>query len=124
MLYIGHFSFDGFEENPKHGYFTCLVAANSVEESLDRFRNLLSRIANDSEIFQDVSSVYLDVVTEVKEVPPVAFLMHMATRGGELAASISTSLPQPDRRYWEAFAIAPDSQGQEVVEIEPFMSFQ
>jgi hypothetical protein len=124
MFYIGHFSFNGFEEQPKHGYFTCLVNANSVEESLDRFKNLLSRLAKESETFRDVSSVYLDVVTEVKEVPPVAFLAHMVTRGGELDLSISTSLPEPDTKYWEAFAIAPDSQGEEVVEIEPFMTFQ
>lgn len=124
MFYIGHFSFDGFKERPKHGYFTCLVTANNVEESLDRFKNLLTRLAKENEIFQDVSSVYLDVVTQIKEVPPVAFLAHMVTRSGGLAPSISTSLPEPDRRYWEAFAIAPDSQGQEVVEIEPFMTFQ
>jgi hypothetical protein len=124
MFYIGHFSFNGFEEKPKHGYFTCLVDAKSVEEALDRFRNLFSRLSADSEIFRDVSSVYLDVVTQVKEVPPVAFLAHMVTRGGELDPAISTSLPEPDRRYLEAFAIAPDSQEGEIVEIEPFMTFQ
>lgn len=124
MLYIGHFSFNGFEDNPKHGYFTCLVHANSVEESLDKFRNLLSKLAKDSEIFGDVSSVYLDVVTQLKQDPPVAFLAHMVTRGGELTPSISTSLPEADKRYWEAFAIAPDSEDKEAVEIEPFVTFQ
>lgn len=123
MFYIGHFSFNGFEENPKHGYFTCLVDANNVDESLDRFRNLFSRLAKESEIFQDVSGVYLDVVTEVKEVPPVAFLAHMVTRGGGLGPSISTSLPEPDKRYWEAFAVAPDTEEDEAVEIQPFMTF-
>jgi hypothetical protein len=124
MLYIGHFSFNGFEEKPKHGYFTCLVDASSVEESLDKFRNLLGRLADDGEVFQDVSSVYLDVVTEVKEIPPVAFLAHMATRNGELTSSISTSLPEPDKRYWEAFAVAPESKDDEAVEIKPFMNFK
>lgn len=124
MLYIGHFSFNGFENHPKHGYFTCLVDANSVEESLDRFKDLLGKLVNDSELFREVSSVYLDVVTEVKEVLPVASLAHMVTRGGELTASISTSLPEPDRRYLEAFAVAPESEDDDHIDIDPFMNFK
>lgn len=94
-----------------------------MEESLDRFRNLLDKLAGDREVFRDVSSIYLDVVTEVKEIPSVAFLAHMVTRGGELTSSISTSLPESDRRYCEAFAVAPDGEYDDSVGIEPFMTF-
>jgi hypothetical protein len=124
MLYMGFFSFDGFEDKPNHGYFTCVVNADTVDDSLARFQHLLENMkkANDHTL-ADVANIYLDAVIEVKKMPSEGFLAHMITREGELDNSISVVLPHVDDTCAQAFTMAPEETAATDEEMEPFMSF-
>jgi hypothetical protein len=122
MLYVGHFSLDGFEDKPRHGYLTSLVDAGSVDEALDRFRKLLEGFQGERDVFNDVASIYLDVVIQVKKVPPKGILAHMVTRPGELSPAITSMLPDLDENYCEAYSVAPEGEEGQEVAINPFVT--
>jgi hypothetical protein len=123
MLYMGFFSFEGFENKPNHGYFTCVVHADDVETSLSRFRHLLEKMQKADDTLAGVTNVYLDTVIEVKQVPAEGFLAHMITREGKLDDSISVVLPHVEDTSAQAFTMAPEETEAADEEIEPFMSF-
>ncbi|MDZ7695391.1 MAG: hypothetical protein U5R49_00185 [Deltaproteobacteria bacterium] len=123
MLYIGCFSFDGFEAKPLHGHFTCAVNADNVDASMDRFRRLLENAQKRGDTLTDVSTIYLDTVVEVKEVPSEGFLVHMISREGELTNSTSVVLPHVGDDVAQAFNMAQEETEGEDIEMEPFMSF-
>lgn len=108
MIYLGHFSFNGFENDPRHGYLTSLVAAGSIDEALNRFRALLEGLQRKGNVFNDVAGIYLDVVIQIKKVPPEGILAHMVTRPGELSPAISSMMPDLNEEYCEAYSVAPD----------------
>ena len=118
MLYMGYFSFDGYTEKPVHGYFSCVVEADDVDGAMDKFRALLDQTRKETDTLQDVESVYLDVVIELKQVPSNGFLAHKISREGELETGISTALPEVNQTMAQAFTMADEGK-----ELEPFMSF-
>ena len=123
MLYLGHFSFNGFEDDPRHGYLTSLVEAGSIDEALDRFRKLLEGFQRERDVFNDVADIYLDVVIQVKRVPPEGIVAHMVTRPGELPPAISSTLPNLDEAYCEAYSVAPENEDRQgEVTIDPFVT--
>ena len=125
MIYLMHFSFEeNHVEKPRHGYLTCLVEADNVGESLKKFRDLIHGLRRDGEIFQTATSIYLDDLVQIKKIPSEGLLAHMVARKGELPDCISSSLPGVDEKYCESFSPTPDSDDEEQVEIEPFMTFE
>ena len=124
MLYLAHFSFDEHGDEQNHGYFTCVVKADSVDDSLDKFHALISKLRRETEVFQDVIKIYLDDVIQIKQVPSEGFLAHWETRIGEPPPSISTSLPGVDEEYCQAFGPVPEIDDEEGFEVEPFMAFE
>ncbi|MFP3912225.1 MAG: hypothetical protein ACLFUT_09100 [Desulfobacteraceae bacterium] len=118
MLYMGYFSFDGYTEKPVHGYFSCVVEADDVDNAMDRFRSLLEQTRKDSQTLKEAETVYLDVVIELKQVPAGGFLAHKISREGGLETAISTALPAVDNDVAQAFTMADEGK-----ELEPFMSF-
>ena len=123
MLYMGFFSFDGFENEPNHGYFTCVVEADDVDTSLKLFRHLLEKMQKADDTLAGVAHVYLDTVVEVKQMPSEGFLAHMMTREGKLEDSISVVLPHVKDTSAQAFTMAPEETEATGEEMEPFMSF-
>ena len=123
MLYLGQFSFNGFEDDPRHGYLSSLVDADSIDEALDRFRTLLEGFQREHEGLKDVADIYLDVVIQIKKVPPEGILAHLATRPGGLSPAISSVPAELDENYCEAYSVAPaeGEEGREVA-INPFVS--
>ena len=80
-LYVGHFSFDvpdGWAELEavNDGNFTLLVKAESADEALGKYRDLIEKLDDSFEGFGAVGNVYLDSVSEVKELPPEGALSH------------------------------------------------
>ena len=103
MLYVGHFSFS-FQSKPSrkasqpwHGYFTAVVEAANVAGALKKLEVLAQKSAAASELFSDVSEIFLESCVELKSVPRTGFLAHVALEEGESLGSISTTLPGVDR---------------------------
>jgi hypothetical protein len=115
MLYIGHFSFS-FESRlprkpaqPWHGYFTAVVEAPDASGALRKLDTLVRSAAKGSELFSDVSEIFLESCVELKSVPRAGFLAHMALEEGESLGSISTTLPAVNRKYASSYHLEPDA---------------
>ena len=133
MLYLGHFSFDGEKPEgdllarPTTGWFTLLVEANSADEALDRFGDLIESVEDRSDVFDSVTNVYLDDVTEVRELPAEGVLAHWHEYPEtDALASISTSLPPaaPDgvaSFVWRTNEAGEEEDGETV---EPFYTWE
>ena len=102
MLYLGHFSFDGERSEDSlipgetAGWFTLLVEAESADEALEKFSDLIESLDGRFEGFNHVNNIYLDDATEVGELPPEGVLARWrpSTRPWTCAgAFLSTSLP-------------------------------
>jgi hypothetical protein len=98
MLYVGHFSFS-FQSRASrqksqawHGYFTAVAEAPNVAGALEKFEVIVRKSAA-SELFRDVSEIFLESCVELKSVPRIGFLAHVALEEGESLGSISTTLP-------------------------------
>jgi small nuclear ribonucleoprotein (snRNP)-like protein len=100
MLYLGHFSFEG--ERPEDslipgetgGWFTMLVEAEFADEALDKFTDLIESLDGRFEGFDEVRNIYLDDVTEIRELPPEGVLAHWTEYPAlDVRGSISTTLP-------------------------------
>ena len=134
MFYVGHFTFDG--ENPEDsplagpttGWFTLIVEAESVDEAVDKFGDLIESLDGHFEGFDDMRNIYLNDATEVRELPPEGVLAHWHKYPGDDArGSISTSLPPkaPDgvaAFEWRSGEAAEDSEDGEAA--EPFYTWE
>jgi hypothetical protein len=118
---MAHFSFEEQSAHPRHGSFTCLVDANSVEGSLDAFRGLVESLGKDPLLLQRGTRVYLDDLIRIKRVPEGGFVGHLVAREGSLSPSVSKSLPGLSRGCCESFSVAPDVPGEARAEIDPFV---
>ena len=127
MLYLGHSSFEGRDvegpiHGPRHGWFTCIVEADSIDPALERFRELLAGLKKEPDGFDSITKVYLDSCIEVKKVPTRGALTHFQEQHGEPTASIATSLPGVSEEFCESYGWAADDE-EDVKTIEPFMTF-
>ncbi len=97
MLYLGHFTFDPpaeddeDEEDSRHGYFSVLAQAESVDEAFDKFRALIPSARVRRDVFAPGTQVWLDSCVEVRSLPPEGVIAHMVVALGE-EGSLSASL--------------------------------
>jgi hypothetical protein len=134
MLYVGHFSFEG--ERPEHflipgetaGWFTMLVEAESVDEALHKFGDLIESLDGRFEGFDHVDNIYLDDATEVRELPPEGVLAHWTEYPAlDVRGSISTTLPPEAPDGVAAFELRSDEAGEEPEDdetVEPFYTWE
>lgn len=94
-MYVGHFSFDGHRMNEAmrertKGWFTCVTEAESVEDAVEKLRELVAASKGLYVAFEEVDDVYLDDLIEVERVPE---------RGGcwRTSRRRSTTRPRPYR---------------------------
>lgn len=128
MIYIGHFSFS-FESKlrrkpaqPWHGYFTAVAEAPNVSAALRKLEALVRTSAKSSELFSDVSEIFLESCVELKSVPRAGFLAHVALEEGESLGSISTTLPAVNRKYATSYHLEPESTDEDGgFDAEPFV---
>ena len=131
MTYLAHFSFT-FDSKPRrrnaqawHGYFTAVVEAANVAGALAKLETLVLKSAATSELFSDVSEVFLESCVELKSVPRAGFLAHIALEEGESLGSISTTLPGVDRKYAASYHFEPDATDEDGgFDAEPFVSLK
>ena len=95
MLYIGHFSFDeiGLAQEIRHGYFTSVVDADTIEHAVTEFKELILSMKKMEDIFQRSAAVYLEDIIEFKQVPEKAIVSRIQSSAGEFPKSITHSLP-------------------------------
>ncbi|MGC4080914.1 MAG: hypothetical protein QM736_02030 [Vicinamibacterales bacterium] len=128
MLYIGHFSFafDSKERRkpaqPWHGYFTAVVEARDANAALKKLDAVVRRTTDESDLFADVSEIFLESCVEVKSVPKAGFLAHVALEEGESLGSISTTLPAVNRKYATSYHVEPETLDEDgSFDAEPFI---
>ena len=101
MLYVGHFSSDVLEDESSHesppieydhSSFTCVVEAGSAEEALDKFRGLILSV-DESEPFERLGDIYLDVGIEIRELPQGGLITRVEHRLADGSGAVSMSLP-------------------------------
>jgi hypothetical protein len=95
MLYVGHFSFDeiGLEQEIRHGYFTTVVDADSIERASTEFKELILSMKKMEDTFQRIAVVYLEDIIEFKQLPEKAIVSRIQSSAGEFPESITHSLP-------------------------------
>lgn len=134
MFYVGHFTFEG--ERPDQslipgetaGWFTLLVDADSADEALHKFGDLIGSLDGPFEGFDDATNIYLEDVTEVRELPPEGVLAHWTEYPAlDVRGSISTTLPPkaPDgvaAFEWHGGDAIEEPEGGETT--EPFYTWE
>ena len=112
MLYLGHFSFS-FESKPRrrkpqawHGYFSAVAEAPDATVALQRLETLIRKTAESSDLFSDVSDVYLESCVELRSTPRTGFVAHLALQEGESMGSISTTLPGVSRAHARSYHLS------------------
>ncbi len=131
MLHIGHFSFDEIDaqDNPRHGYFTCIIDADDAEHALAKFGEHILEMKKKEAFFRDVSAVYLEDLVRVAKVPDEPIVTRLQSSAGEFPESISHSLPAVVKDGIEAFGLPSnvdrnEQQPEDDYQIsDPFISF-
>ncbi|MGO9556160.1 MAG: hypothetical protein ACLP2U_14175 [Syntrophobacteraceae bacterium] len=117
MLYLAHFSFLQKLGEEGFGYFTCLVEARNVDVAEKKLKTLLKRTGKETSVLERVTSVYLDEVTEIKEIPKEGIFGFLRVFKGKLDSSLTISLGGQDVPGCTAYG-----HGSEEGELEPFLS--
>lgn len=131
MLHIGHFSFDERDDrdNPRHGYFTCIIDAADPEEATAKFGDYILKMKKKEEIFRGVAAVYLEDIVKVASVPDEPVISWLQSSEGQFPKSVSHSLPAVVKDGIEAFGMPSNvdkheaEAGEEYKEQEPFIRF-
>lgn len=129
MLYVGQFSFDVLQDaSPAieygSGSFTGLVEAGSAEEALEKFRDLIGSV-DDSEPFESVGNVYLDVGIEVRQLPADGLITYLEMRTADGAGRVSMALPDAPAGCCSAFDWVGESETEdEEYTPTPFMPLE
>jgi hypothetical protein len=135
MLYIGHFEFDyEGKEGETHkklgpGEFTAVVEANSAEEAVAKLTKLMRKVRKTEDTFEDVLSIYLAALVEVKRMPAGGFISYVSYRtplGEDGDILMCTSARGADKRLFNVYAEVGDPSEVEGDEetIEPFLVFK
>ena len=132
MLYIGHFSFDELAGNKeqRHGYFTCIVDSMDVEQAVEEFKSLIEKMKSKDKHLAGIAEVYIEDIFEIQKVPETATMIRLQSSEGEFPESVSRSLPFSENPGITAYGWAPDirkiraAEKDEVLEMEPFLSFE
>lgn len=132
MLFIGHFSFDeiGQGGQPKHGYFSCVVDADSPEAASAKFEDHIKKSKETVEAMAGLRAVYIEDIVRIAKIPETPIMTRLQSADGPFPASISHSLPGVFGNDVEAFGYAPDVADHETltdgsfIEAKPFITFE
>jgi hypothetical protein len=133
MLYLGHFSFDKItpQGELRHGNFDCLADSNDPEMAVVKFRDQIRDLKRTSELFEGISSIFLDDLIEIKEIPQEAIVTRFQSASGAYPRYYSYSLPSDNESAKRCEAYKYVSGGQKHLpedkdgykELQPFMEF-
>lgn len=131
MLFIGHFSFDeiGADGQPKHGYFSSIVDAETPDDAVDKFEVHIKEMKDTDRQMVGVVNVYIEEILRIATIPKTPIITRLQSSAGEFPASISHSLPGVFGEDVEAFGFAPDVDDHEMlndggfIEAKPFITF-
>lgn len=132
MVYVGHFSFEKdkanglVDDDSCHGYFTTIAEAKDIEDALERFKTLISRLHSEGDILDGINEVFLDACVECRAIPDSGFLAHFVAWTGQAKGSISTAIRGADDEQVVAYSLGPEDLDDESdgYDIEPFISFE
>ena len=132
MICIGHFSFDelGLKNDIRHGYFACLVDAESAEKAAEAFKGLILSLKKTEDMFHRISAVYLEEIVTLSHTPKNAFVTRIQSSAGPFPKSITRSLPGVVSPGISTYGFAPDVRENEAAEdtetyktAQPFIKF-
>ena len=131
MLFIGHFSFDeiGAGGQPKHGYFSSIVDAETPDDAVAKFEAHIKEMKENDRRMVSVVNVYIEEILRIANIPEKPIITRLQSSDGEFPASISHSLPGVFNEDVEAFGFAPDVENHEMlndggfIEAKPFINF-
>ena len=110
MYYIGYFSFDelGPEAEVRHGYFSCVVTADSADSAANEFKELIFSLKKMDGMFSKINAVYIEDIIEMREIPRRAIVTRIQSSAGEFPKSASKSLPHVTAPGISAYGWEPD----------------
>jgi hypothetical protein len=81
VLYVGHFTFLGpdpevLTDPTPRGWFALAAEAGSPEAAEDKFRQLIGNAKALTALFEDVATVWLDDLVEIKGLPEEGVVTH------------------------------------------------
>ncbi len=98
MIYIGNFKFvenGEKKQEPRHGFFTCLVEAKNAEKAIEIFgTHFLRTKKTGNKMFANTNEIYLDEMIGVSKAPKKAVITNFRIFSGELKPSVSWVLPE------------------------------
>ena len=115
MIYIGHFSFDelGAANEVRHGYFSCVVEIENAEAAANEFKELIFSLKKMNDFFSNITTVYMEDIIEMRDVPRRAICTHIQSSAGEFPKSISKSLPYVVAPGINVYGWTPDIEANE-----------
>lgn len=131
MIFVGHFSIDeeGENDEPRHGYLTCLVDAEKAETATEKFKQLLMDIHANDAAATGWKAVYIEDIIEMASIPAHAIATRYQSSVGEFPKSVSHTLPLADSPDRIAYGLKEDidrlAQDEEnhYSEMTPFIVF-
>ncbi len=131
MIYIGNFKFVENGENkqePRHGFFTCLVEAENVEKALEVIGTHLLKTKKSGEMFANTNAIYLDEMIGVSKAPKKSVITNFRIFAGELKSSMNWVLPEGsftgiNMYEWLPGDEEPGEQTEESHAVKPFVKF-
>ncbi len=132
MLFLGHFSFDESIATEKvgHGYFTCIVEADTGDDAATKFKSFIEFLKEKEPLFKDVIRVYIEDLIHIKNPGDQPVLLRMQSSSGEFPESISYSFPVGKSKGMEAYGLTQnvekfeDQAGEGFKEADPFIVFE
>ncbi len=131
MLFIGHFSFDEIspEGDPKHGYFSSIVDAETPDAAVAKFEKHIKRMKTQVREMSAVVNDYIEEILRVPDIPETPIITRLQSSDGAFPPSISHALPGVHNEKIDAFGLAAEVEKHEktndggFVESQPFITF-
>ncbi|MCD4652414.1 hypothetical protein K8T06_00590 [bacterium] len=125
MYYLAHFLFASSDTQDRtFGYFTCLTQAADTEIALEKFEDQILEISENSDLFDEVKTVFLEDVIEFETLPESAILTRFEMFAGDRPPSANITLPDQAGADSVTF-YRPASEEEESVDgiLTPFIEF-
>jgi len=127
MMYLGHFSFFGDPdiEGAASGFFSCVAEAETADAALDKFADLIEKLKETEDLFEDTLDIFLDSCTEIRDMPEAGFLDFYVAVDPEPQGTITTAVRGATPEQATAFYIGSDdeTENEDDESTEPFISF-
>lgn len=106
--------------------FQAIVKAKDISSAKKKFREMLLRLHNDSEIFYDVEEIHLQSIAEMSSFPDHAIpLQWMSVRlFGNNHSSVSTTLYDESREHINSYGFEDNEDGEWDDSVKPFIDFE